>query len=401
MIGPINRVAITGMGVLAANGIGLKSFWDTLVRGESGIGPITLFDAEGLKCQIAGEVSNFVPEEWIDSALNPKRMSRSAQFATVAGKLAIEDAGLDHDLLTKRQPIPFIVGVCTSALDVLGKKPNALTACASLPNASVTSIGRLHHVRTRNITVSNACTSGLDAICLAADMVRRGEADIALTGGVDASLTRYSIEALLRCKRCCTRHGNPRKASRPFDRNRDRGVIAEGAGIVVLESWEHALARGVSPRAEIVSHNSNVDVENEDEGFGLQSTMSQALANAGLRPKHIDCILAHGPSDSDMDAVESRAIKRVFGHAAYSIPVTSIKGVTGCAMGAGGAHQVVAGVMAIQENLIPPTANFEEGDDCCDLDYVPFSARRTTVGHALVNAHGIGQGNASLILGAP
>jgi len=395
-----NRVGITGLGIMAANGIGLTDFWDTLERGESGIGPITCFDPEGMKCQIAGEVSDFDPEYWIPPEFKPRRMSRGSQFAVTAARLAIEDAGLTTEVLEKCEPIPCILGVCSSALDILAKNPTVSTAGASLPNSAVTAVGQMYHFQTRNITLSNACSSGLDAICLGMNLVKRGEADIVLAGGADASLTRYCLESLLKCKRCCTLNDEPSRASRPFDRARDRGVLAEGAGIVVIENWVHALARGVRPAAEVVSYGSCVDHKDEEEGLGLRRTMEMAMSNAGLRPKDIDCIFAHGPSDTEMDAAETRAIKKAFGDDAYKIPVTSIKGVTGCSMGAGGAHQVIAGALSMTHSLIPPTANFEHGDEECDLDYVPGRARRASIQHTLINAHGIGQSNTSLILRA-
>ncbi len=392
------RAVVTGIGVLAANGKGRHEFWETLLEGRSGIGPITLFNAEDLPCRVAGEVPDFDPSEHLDSKMRPKRMARSAQLAVVSAQEALVDAGITSCELRSQDTLPVVLGVCTSSMDVLGKRPSPFTSSASLPNASASAIGYLYDIQAKLITVSNACVSGLDAIALATSMIRAGDADIVLAGGADASITRYVIETMLRCKKCSTMNEEPERASCPFDKRRDRGVMAEGAGIVVLENLDHARARGAKLYAEVLGHFGCADPQEGDEGSGLLRSMQGALVNSGTQIEAIDFISAHGPSDCDMDIVETRMIKEVFHDRAYGVPVSSIKGVTGCPMGAGGAHQVIAGALTLKNQMLPPTANLELPDEHCDLDYVPLTPRFADVSRLLINAHGIGRGNASMVL---
>jgi 3-oxoacyl-[acyl-carrier-protein] synthase II len=238
----------------------------------------------------------------------------------------------------------------------------------------------------------------LDAVATASNLIRVGAADFVLAGGAEGAITHYVFESMLACRRCSTRNEEPEKASRPFDLRRDFGVMAEGAGIVVLESYEHAMERGVLPYGEITAYAACADPVEAREGSGLALAMKHALANAGLKTEQVDFISAHGPSDMEMDQTETEMIKSVFGEAAYGIPVTSIKGATGCPMGAGGVLQLIAAALTLQNKVIPPTTNYEYPDPMCDLDYVPSRPRHTVVGTALINTHGFGRGNGVMVL---
>lgn len=394
----LNRVVITGLGAVAANGIGLDAFWETMLAGKSGICPITLFDTEGLACKIAGEVSDFHPENYIDPVLKPKRMGRFTQLGIVAAQEAVEDSGLCVRELQRQETVPVVVGVSTNAMELAAQKPGITTAVSGIPHAATSAIAYLYEVQTDLMTVSNGCASSLDALAYAARLIRKGYADIAIAGGAESPMARYVFECMLKSRRCCTLNDRPEKASRPFDRDRQRGVLSEGAGLVVLENLEHAMARGRKPYAELVGYASCADIKMLGEGNGMERAMQKALSNAHLDPKEVGYVSAHGPSDVDMDIEETRCIKKVFGEHAYEIPVVSIKGVTGCPMGVGGVLQSIAACLSIKDSLIPPTANYESADPECDLDYVPSQARKNTVHSVLVNTHGFGRGNSCLVL---
>ena len=325
-------------------------------------------------------------------------MAREAQFAMVATQMAIEQSKLAVRDLKKQQPIPIAIGVTSNAMDIAAKAPASSTLVCGLPNGVSTCIGEMYDIQTKHMTLSNACTSALDAIAYGSDLVKSGAHDVVIAGGAGSPLTRYAIESLLKCKRCSTRNDDPKHASRPFDRDHDQGVIAEGAGIVILENWSFAQARGKRPYAEVLGHGCCIDPNKKKEGSGIEQAMRESMANSGLRETDIDCIFAHGPSDRDMDIAETLAIKNAMGDHAYTIPVTSIKGVTGCASSASGGHQVIAATLALEEQLVPPTANLENADTDCDLDCVPGRSRRARLRHVMINAHGIGRGNSTLTL---
>lgn len=393
-----NRVAITGMGVLASNGIGLSNFWETLIAGESGISPITLFDASDLPCQIAGEVSAFDPFEFIDASMKPHRMGRFTQMAISAARMAVDGSLLTPAEMAAQREIPIVLGVSTTAMDMVSKQPMPFTASNAIPHAATSAVGYMFDINSKLLTLSNGCASSLDAIAMAALHIQAGRNDVAIAGGAESSMTRYVFESMLKSRRCSTRNGEPKQASRPFDLNRDRGVMAEGAGMVVLENMEHAIARGVPIFAEIKGYYSCSDPKTGEEGTGMAKSMRMALANTSLDIHHIDYISAHGPSDIEMDITETNMIKEVFGEKAYEIPVSSIKGVTGCPMGAGGVLQFIACSMSLSRHILPPTANYEVNDPQCDLDYIPHRYRYSQVERAMINTHGFGRGNGCMIL---
>jgi 3-oxoacyl-(acyl-carrier-protein) synthase len=269
---------------------------------------------------------------------------------------------------------------------------------AAIPHAAASTVGYALHPCPELVTLSDGCASGLDAINAAARRIMAGRYDIAFAGATDSSITPYTVESLIRCGACLPTDLPPERASRPFDRRRTSGIVAEGAGMLVLENADHAAARGARVYAAIAGFGSSADPRDEPEGYGMGTSMRMALANAGRLPSDIDYVNAHAPSDVHMDRAETTMIKRVFGRRAYEIPVGSIKGATGCPMGAAGVHQVIASALALHQQTVPPTTNFEQGDDACDLDYVPGAPRRARLRGAMINSHGFGRGNASMML---
>lgn len=406
-----NRVVITGMGVLAANGIGLEAFWESLIHGRSGIGPITLFDASNLKSQVVGEVKNFDPFKYIEPELKPKRMARHTQFAYAATKMALEDAGLEISDADLPSPTPVVVGVSTSAMDIIersitdfdqrGFRAMSPTAISALkPQAAANAIADRIGARAHAATVSSACPSGLDAVANAAMTIRTGEAELAIAGGTDAPITPHTVAAFVVSGLTAPHNGDPESASKPFDLNRESGVLAEGAGMFVLENLERAEARGAHIYLELTGYAAQRDLEPAQHGSGLRSSMELALANASCEKSRIDYISAYGPGDPLLDAAEIRFIKEVFGQHAYSIPISSIKGVTGNPLAAAGPLQIAACALTIRHQLIPPTANYQTADPDCDLDIVPLRARKAKVQRALLNVRGLGGSASSLVMGS-
>lgn len=404
-----NRVVITGMGVVAPNGIGLEAFWESLLSGKSGIGPITLFDATAFKSRIAGEVKGFDPFDYIEPELKPRRWARHTQFAYAATMMALEDAGLDLKHLELPSPTPVVIGVSTSALDVIEKvfhqvngpgpdRVNPTSLGASKPQAAANIIADRLGASAQAATVSTACPSGLDAIAIGASIVRSGEAEIAIVGGADAPITPLAMASFIATGLSSARNDEPERASRPFDRDRDSGVISEGAGILILENLERAEARAARVYAEVRGYGTQRDLDPEQPATGLEHSMRLSLANAAMSPNEINYISAYGPGHPFLDAIEVDLIKRVFGERAYEVPVNSIKGVTGNALAAAGPFQVVASVLSLRDQIIPPTANYESPDPRCDLDVVPHRARRTRVDNALINVRGLGGSASSLVL---
>jgi len=403
-----NRVVITGIGILAPNGTGLSAFWESLCSGHSGIGQISLFDASEFKSRIAGEVKGFDPLDYMDPALKPKRLARHTQLAYAATILALKDAQLDIKNLELPSPTPVVIGVSTSAIDVIekvflavqGVGPNRASpnsAAASIPQAAANFIADQLGASAHAATVSSACPSGLDAVADAAAMIRSGEAEIAIAGGADAPITPLTMASFIASGLSSCRNDEPEAASRPFDLDRDSGVISEGAGIFVLENLERAEARGARTYLEINGYGKQRDLDPEKPASGLEHSMRIALANAGCSAHDVDYISAYGPGHPVLDAAEVENIKRVFGELAYSVPVSSIKGVTGNPLAAGGPFQVAACALTIRDHLIAPTANYETADPRCDLDFVPNRARKATINRALINVRGLG-GSASTMV---
>jgi 3-oxoacyl-[acyl-carrier-protein] synthase II len=404
-----NRVVITGMGILAPNGIGIEAFWESLLAGRSGIGPITLFDASDLESRIAGEVKNFNPLDYIEPELKPKRMARHTQLAYAAAMMALEDAGLEISETDLPSPTPVVVGVSTSAMDIIersisdfdrhgsnGMSPTAVGALT--PQAAANVIADRIGARANAATVSSACPSGLDAVTMAADMIRSGQAELAIAGGADAPITKHTFAAFTATGLSSCHNGEPEKASRPFDLERDSGVISEGAGMFVLEDFERAQARGARIYLEIGGYARQRDRAPGDPASGLVDSMNLALANAGRTKEDVDYISAYGPGHPVLDAAEVRHIKEVFGDRAYSIPISSIKGVTGNPLAAGGPFQIAACALSFRDQIIAPTANYKTADPDCDLDFVPERSRKLKLDCILMNVRGLGGSASSLVV---
>jgi 3-oxoacyl-[acyl-carrier-protein] synthase II len=404
------RVAITGLGVVAPNGNSVETFWSTMLAGQSGIAPITLFDASKHPCQIAGEVKSFDLSAYIDSTqLKIKRLSRQTQLALAASIMALRDAGIDPVKLAPDDPLLVVLGISSSAIEVItqgydrllevgpGRVPtHTVQACQPQQSASVIA-GHLA-CRTQTQTISSACAAGLDAVAVAAERIRAGSSDVALTGGADAPVNTLTFACLAQAGLIAPSSYSPERASRPFDRGHTVGVISEGAGLMVLENMERARARGAHIYAEITGFGTFMDPDFGRPGCGFETAIRAALANASALPADIDYISAHGPSHVVLDREETEAIKRVFGDRAYRLPMSSIKGVTGNPLAAAGGHQIITTALALYHGMVPPTANCEECDPACDLDYVQGRARRQAIGRALINTHGLGNGNSSIVL---
>jgi 3-oxoacyl-(acyl-carrier-protein) synthase len=302
-----------------------------------------------------------------------------------------------------------MVGVSTSAIEVIerGKdqmvsrgpaKVSSYIVSACQPHAVASALAISLGVETQVETISSACLAGLGAIERAYQMIRQGKQDIALAGGSDAPITPLTVASFGSTGMVPDWRGPPEKASRPFDRDRMGGILAEGCGFIVLENLEHALARGASPGFEIVGTGGSMDLPETESGSGLATSMSMALDNAGCLPDKVDYVCAHGPSDPVIDRVETEAIKAILGERAYAVPVSSIKGVTGNPLAAAGPLQLITCGLALRTETIPPTANYEHRDPECDLDYVPGPPRRAQIRTALLNVHGLGGTNGTVVV---
>lgn len=404
-----NRVVVTGLGVVAPNGIGKEAFWSSLLECRSGIKAVTLFDASNYSCRIAGEITEFDPVIHLGPDINPKRLARQTQLAIAAAREALAQANLIQADLASEYPVPLVLGIGCAPMDIIEEgmvrllergplKVPSHTVHSGQPHHAAISVTQHLPILTQSLTVSSACAAGLDAIGFAADLIRQGKADVALCGGSDAPINPMTFACLAKTGLMSLRNEHPGKASRPFDYDRDSGVISEGAGVVVLENLDHARRRGATALLEITGHASLIDMDSDFPSSGLEMTMQKALANAGKRPANVDYISAHGPGHPVMDRNETQMIKNVFGRHIQRIPVSSIKGVTGNPLAAGGAFQVVSCALAFRHNTIPPTANLEKPDPECDLDYVPLTPRRAELKTILINSHGLGGGNSTLIV---
>jgi 3-oxoacyl-[acyl-carrier-protein] synthase II len=407
------RIVITGMGMVSPVGIGVAESWRNVLEGHSGIGPVTQFDASELPCRIAGEVKGFEPQQFIPFK-EIRRMSRVSQLATAAGRMAMGDAGLTGEE-EDRERTGVVVGTGMGGLEtayenmrIFRQKGLSRLSPFSLP--MVLPSMPTHHLSLLAkalgpiSTVVAACATGTQSIGEAAEFIRRNAADVVLTGGAEGLIHISSMASFAAMRALSTSHNeDPEKASRPFDKDRDGFILSEGAGVVVLERLEHALARGAHIHAEVLGHASSSDafhaVAPDPEGAGAIRAMRWAVDDAGLALDEIDYINAHGTSTQLNDATETYAIKRLFGEQAYNIPVSSTKSVTGHAMGGAGAIEAIFCVRALEEGIIPPTWNYETPDPDCDLDYVPNAPRKATLKTAMSNSFGLGGQNACLVLG--
>ena len=407
------RVVVTGMGVMAPTGQTVAEYWDNLVAGMSGIGKITLCDASEFPNVIAGEVKDFDASQYANLK-ETRRMARFSQMAVAAAATAIENSGLNLSQ-ENGERLGVVMGNGNGGFPTTEENAGTLFGKGGmrmspffvpmiLPNMAAAQISRIFGLQGYTNTVITACAAGNQAIGEAAEVIRRGAADVVLGGGCEAGISRLGLGGFHVIRALSRYQGDPAQASRPFDAERDGFVPAEGAGVLVLESMEHAINRGANVIAEILGYGVSSDafhaVQPDKNGEGAARAIRFALQNADLVPSDIDYINAHGTSTPLNDASETKAIKKAFGEAAYSVPISSTKSMTGHALGGAGAIEAVAVIKTIETGIIHPTINLTNPDDSCDLDFVPNKARRVDVKSALSNNFGFGGQNACVVFGA-
>jgi len=406
------RVVITGLGAITPLGLTVQETWEGLVAGRSGVGPITQFDASSFPTRIAGEVKGFDPKQYINFK-EARRMARCSQLAVATAQEALADARLSLPFADEER-VGVLIGSTVGGMDQVEQglrtlwerglsrvKPFAVAA--GVPNMPAHHISRAFQARGYNSTVSVACASGTQAIGEAAEVIRRGAADVIISGGVEATICEVPFAGFAAMRAISTRNEEPEKASRPFEAHRDGFVIAEGCALLILESLEQALARGARIYAELLGYGCSSDAYHmaapDPTGTGPVLAMRWALENAGVEIADLDYINAHGPGTPLGDAAETKAIKMLFGERAYKVPVSSTKSMIGHAFGGAGAIEALACILTIRDNVIHPTINYETPDPECDLDYVPNVARSAQVNVVLSNSFGLGGQNACLVLG--
>ena len=405
------RVVITGLGVVTPLGNDVDTFWNRLVDGQSGVDKITSFDASAFDTQIAGEVKDFDPTPAFPSPKEIRRTDHYSQFGIHAGWQALKDSGIDLDK-TNPDEIGVFIGSGIGGLQttseqlkvLLERGPGRLSPFMIpmlISNMASGMLSMYFNLRGPNFATCSACATANHALGEAWRTIKMGDASAMLAGGAEATIVPIGIGGFCAMRAMSTRNDDPKRASRPFDKERDGFVMGEGAGVVMLEELEHARARGARIYAELVGYGNTADAHHltapPPGGEGAARCMKMALRNAGLNTTDISYINAHGTSTPQGDIAETEAIKSVFGDHARKLCVSSTKGATGHMLGAAGAVEMVACVKAIQNDIIPPTINYEVPDPACDLDYVPNTARRTPV-HAVVNnSFGFGGHNATLI----
>jgi len=401
------------MGAVTPLGIGVEPFWQSLIAGRSGAGPIRAFDASQYTTRFAAEVPDFDPLQFMEIK-DAKRMDRYCQFAVAASRMAIADAGLDIAAHADRVGVFIGTGIGGSWTwerqhDVLRDKgPNRVSPFfipMLISDIAAGQVSIMFGARGPNFAVVSACATAAHAIGEAYEVIRRGDAEAMIAGGSEAGISPLGVAGFCSMKALSTRNHEPQRASRPFDAERDGFVIAEGAGVVMLEEAEFARARGARGHCEVIGYGLTADAYHvtapAPHGEGAARAMAAAIRKAGLRPGDIDYINAHGTSTPPNDRLETEAIKTCFGEAAGAIPVSSTKSMTGHLLGAAGGVESIVCALVIARGIIPPTINYEHPDPECDLDYVPNSARRARVETAMSNSFGFGGHNAVLIFGAP
>jgi 3-oxoacyl-[acyl-carrier-protein] synthase II len=403
------RVVITGVGAVTPVGNTAEEFWQALLEGRSGIGPITRFDATGFETRIAGELKGFDPLKYIDKK-DDRKFDPFLKYAVACAVMAVEDAALKTDRVDATR-FGVLVGSGIGGLETLLDNYEALRTKGPdrvspflipmlIVNMASGAISMRVGAKGPNTAVVTACATGNHAIGDATKIIQRGDADVMIAGGAEAIIIPLAIAGFAQMKAMSTRNDDPTHASRPFDAERDGFVCGEGAGIMVLESLEHASRRGARIYAEVVGYGMTGDAHHmtapDPEGDGAARAMSAALRDAGLDPSAVGYINAHGTSTPYNDKFETLAIKRVFGEHARKLAVSSTKSMTGHLLGAAGGIEAIATTFAIHHAMLPPTINYEKPDPDCDLDYVPNHARKQEVEVALSNAFGFGGTNATL-----
>jgi 3-oxoacyl-[acyl-carrier-protein] synthase II len=407
------RVVVTGLGMLSPLGHTVAASWRAVLAGESGLGPITQFDASDLPCRIAGEIKEFDPRVYMDMK-EARRMSRASQLALAAAQMALTDAGMEIPVADPER-VGVVIGTGMGGMDRLDEsltilrtkglaRVNPFAVTSSLPNMPSHHVSLMARTWGPISTVNAACATGTQAIGEGAEFIRRGAADVVLAGGVEGLIHEGAVGGFAAMRALSTRFNDePGRASRPFDKDRDGFILSEGAGVVVLERMDKAVARGARIYAEFLGHASSSDAFHvaapDPEAAGAIRAMKWALQDAGLGLDQVSYINAHGTSTPVNDLTETVAIKKLFGEQAYNIPVSSTKSVMGHAMGGAGAIETIFCVKAVVESVLPPTWNYETPDPECDLDYVPNAPRPANVKTAMCNSFGLGGQNACVVVG--
>jgi 3-oxoacyl-[acyl-carrier-protein] synthase II len=403
------RVVVTGLGAVTPVGNSVPEYWRAVCEGRSGVGPITRFDPKRLDSRIAGEVKGFDPLKVIEKK-ELKKLDLFIQYALAAGVEAVEDAKIDFSQFDPTRGGALIgsgIGGILSVLEwhrvILEKGPSRVSPFfvpSLIVNMAAGQISMRYKLKGPNSSVVTACATGNHAIGDAFKIIQRGDADLMVAGGSEAIIDELPLGGFAQMKALSTRNDEPERASRPFDADRDGFVAGEGAGIVVLESLEHAQRRGAHIYAEIIGYGMTSDAYHmtapDPEGDGAMRAMRGALKDGGLRPEDVGYINAHGTSTPYNDKTETLAIKQVFGEHARKLAVSSTKSMIGHLLGAAGGVEAIVTVLALQQSILPPTINYETPDPECDLDYVPNTARKAEVAAALSNGFGFGGTNATL-----
>jgi 3-oxoacyl-[acyl-carrier-protein] synthase II len=405
------RVVITGMGAITALGNSVDEFWTGVINGQSGIREISLVSPDGFPCKVSGEIQNFDATEYMDRK-EARRMARFSQFAVAAAYQSVKDSGIDFEK-EDLDRVGVLIGSGSGGLPETDQQSEIRVKRGAnrmspyyipmmLVNMASANISHTFNLTGYTNTCVTACAASTQAIGEAAEVIRRGTADVVVTGGSEAGICEIGMGGFSTMRALSTWDGDPAKASRPFDKGRDGFAPAEGSGILIIESLEHAQARGARIYAEVggwgVSSDAYHLVQPHPEGSGAAKAIKRALDNAGVELDEVDYINAHGTSTLINDASETKAIKAVFGEQAYKIPISSTKSMVGHSLGASGALEAIVCINSINDSILHPTINQEESDPDCDLDYIPNAARETEVNITLSNSFGFGGQNACLII---
>jgi len=408
------RVVVTGVGAVSPLGLTAESTWEGMCAGRSGIAQVTLFEAQDFPSQIAGEVKGFDPAAWMEPR-EARHCDRFTQFAIAAAKMAAEDAGLEVSSLDSTR-VGVLIGSGIGGTwtweaqhrILLERGPGRVSPFFIPMLISDIAAGRvamLLGARGPNLSIATACATSAHTIGEASEIIKRGDAEVMLAGGAEASVSPLAMAGFCAMRALSRRNHDPQAASRPFDQERDGFVMAEGAGVVVLEELESARLRGARVYGEIIGYGMSADAYHVTQpcpdGDGMARAMEEALRDAGLGPDQVDYINAHGTSTDVGDVAETIALKRVFGPRAPEVPCSSTKSMTGHTLGAAGAIEFIACLLAIRDQVVPPTINLDHPDPECDLDYVPNAARAARVRIAMSNSFGFGGHNAILVVRAP
>jgi 3-oxoacyl-[acyl-carrier-protein] synthase II len=426
----MRRVVVTGMGMVTPVGRDLEESWTSLQEGRSGVGRISLFNAESFPTKIAAEVSDFNLSDYIEDAGRWVDHCRNTKFAIAAARMAVDNSGLESFPSLDRRRFGVYLGsgegqqdfprfvdlvnrtaagsghgakVNTAEFTALGRKLlHPIQEAEQEPGTPAGHLASLFGARGPNANCLTACAASSQAIGEAADLIRRGDADVMLSGGTHSMIHPFGVTGFNLLTALSTRNDEPQRASRPFDRERDGFILGEGAGMLILEELEHAKARGATIHGEVAGYGSTADAfritDSHDEGRGAIASIREALHEARLNPEDIDYINAHGTSTSVNDSIETLAIKKAFGSTAYQVPISSTKSMMGHLIAAAGSVEAIVCLLAIRDGVLPPTINLDNPDPDCDLNYIPHTARRKAVDVTLSNSFGFGGQNIALIV---